>query len=532
MDTSDTNDDTVPESRRPLLPGEYTTGSTDSLDEPPSTIEMPVPSDSDTVLRRQGTRTSTPTSQSSETKKMWKERFGLAESKSKKMQSEESSESSQTGFFGIDPSTGGVIIGPGTHPHSTRLYLSTEHGEEVVMAYHGFSPRAPDPDKIPQPEEFYSQQQHDWVIMDAWHQANQLPPLEDGEIPEFDLQYPDSPTIPRYPDLSIATGRSNAATKGGSPAPDPGDISDVDPRDTSGPDSYDSWVTDDTEHNPYQSAAESYAAVFKPSLKTEGETGRPPSPLFHTSGGPSENMELSQNWPSSSLTTRSIQSGAYYTKGSKTSLVEFETETGPLPEGEVPTYQKDRNIPYYRGPKTSPSISGLGILRPESGIAGTHGSARLSPTTGTGSKPQTLRSPLPTHDPPQRPEMMKPIMEMGWLELLAWQGRSLANEGSWLVSEAAEFMYRTKLLNEVRSAIYKDEVQHHAAKLWNQLHNDHATIIRLFSMWSYLPYHWATTPAEPSLPLGSRLLGGMPTEEEGAPQEPAPEAPPKRTRPS
>ncbi|KAK0449652.1 uncharacterized protein EV420DRAFT_1483169 [Desarmillaria tabescens] len=72
----------------------------------------------------------------------------------------------------VNPTTGGVIVGPETRPRSTRLYLTTAHGEEVVIAYHGFSPRAPDPDEIPEPEEFHSQQQHDWAIMDAWHQAN------------------------------------------------------------------------------------------------------------------------------------------------------------------------------------------------------------------------------------------------------------------------------------------------------------------------------------------------------------------------
>ncbi|KAK0447803.1 uncharacterized protein EV420DRAFT_1647548 [Desarmillaria tabescens] len=184
MDTSDISDDTVPESHRPLFLGEYTTGSTGNPDAPHSTTEMPVPSDSDTVLQRQGMRTSMPTSQSSEMKKMWKERFRLVESKSKMMQKEESK-------YGIaktriDPSTGGTIVRPGTCPHATCLYLSTERGEETFMAYHGFPPCAPDPDEVPQLEEFDTYQ-HDWALMDAWHQANWLPPLEDREIPEFDL---------------------------------------------------------------------------------------------------------------------------------------------------------------------------------------------------------------------------------------------------------------------------------------------------------------------------------------------------------
>ncbi|KAK0470467.1 uncharacterized protein EV420DRAFT_1473523 [Desarmillaria tabescens] len=401
---------------------------------------MPAPSDSDTALRRQGTRTSTPTSQSSEMKKMWKERFGLAESKSKTMPTEGSNPSDEE--YGItetrvDLSTGGTIVGPGTHPHSTCLYLSTERGEEVVMAYHGFSPHAPDPDEIPQPEEFYSQQQHDWAIMDAWHQANRLLPLEDGEIPEFDLQ---------YPDLSIATGRSNTVTKGGSPAPDPGEISDVDPRDTSGPDSYDSWVTDNGEHNPYTLRDEIADHHLSPYGECRGdlccrlqaiaedqrqdwETPKPLVPYVRwTLGEYGEEPELANFFFDNPV-------------HSETSPMEYETRTMPSPEGEVPTYQRDKSSPYYRDPRTSPSISGLAILRPASGTAGTCGSTLPSPTTDTGSQNPTQRSPL--HIPNQLPNlaMQKLVAEMGWLELLEWQGSSLANEGSWLIMEAAKFMY-------------------------------------------------------------------------------------------
>ncbi|KAK0435595.1 uncharacterized protein EV420DRAFT_1653067 [Desarmillaria tabescens] len=263
----------MPESRRPPLPGEYTTGLTDNLDAPHSTTETPAPSDSATALQRQGTRTSTPTSQSSEMKKTWKERFGLLESKSAKMPAEGSSESSQTGLFGHlrthrTKNTGSKK--PGLTPPQEEL--STDRGEEAVMAYHRF-PSAPNPDEVPQPDEFYSQQQHDWAIMDTWHQANRLPPLKDGEILEFDLQYPDSPTIPGYPDLSIATGHSNVTTRG-SADPDPSDISDRDPRDTSGSDPYDSWVTDNERHNPVPLRTELDSHYDSPYNECHGELCR------------------------------------------------------------------------------------------------------------------------------------------------------------------------------------------------------------------------------------------------------------------
>ncbi|KAK0466053.1 uncharacterized protein EV420DRAFT_1474859 [Desarmillaria tabescens] len=465
MDTSGTSDDTMPESRRPLLPGEYTTGSTDNLDTPHSTIETPAPSDSSTALQHQGTRMSTPTSQSSETKKTWKERFGLVESKSKTTPTE----GSKYGIAEtrIDPSTGGVIIGPGTRPHSTCLYLRTSGREEAIMAYHRFSPCAPDPDEIPEPEEFDTYQ-HDWALMDTWHQANQLPPLEDGERPEFDLQYPDSPTIPGYPDLSITTGRSNAVTRRSTGS----DISDP----------YNSWVTDNKEHNLYAVRDELADHHLSPYGECHGD-------ICHWLQAIAEDRRRDWETPEPLVSYVKWTLREY---GAEPELANFffdnpvhsewdvlyrRTEIGPLHEGEAPTYQRDKNSPYYHDPRTSPSISGLEILRPGSGTAGTHGSMLPSPTTATGSQSQTQRSPRPIPDQPPNPARKKAVIEMDWEELLEWQKGSLANEGSWIITEATKLMYQPQLPNMVRNAIYEDEVHYHAAKLWNQLHNDKADVL-------------------------------------------------------
>ncbi|KAK0437117.1 uncharacterized protein EV420DRAFT_1487239 [Desarmillaria tabescens] len=310
----------------------------------------------------------------------------------------------------VDPSTGGTIVGPGTHPHFTCLYISTSSREETFMAYHGFPLCAPDPDEVPEPEEFDAYQ-HDWALMDAWHQANRLPPLKDRKIPEFDLQYPDSPTIPSFPDLSLTTGRSNAMTRGEDMRPDPQDTSSSDP--------YDSW-----------SAAETYAASFKPLLRTEEGIRRLQNPSYPMSGGPLENTEKSQNWPTSSSIDLSIQSGTYYTEGSRTLPGGYEIGTGPSLEGEVPTYQRDKNSPYYHDPKTSPSISGLEILRPPAGTTSFHGSMPISPTSATGSRGPIPKNLHPTPDQPPNPAMTKAVTEMDWEELLEWQEGSLANEGS------------------------------------------------------------------------------------------------------
>ncbi|KAK0439256.1 uncharacterized protein EV420DRAFT_1486437 [Desarmillaria tabescens] len=311
------------------------------------------------------------------------------------------------------------------------------------MAYHGFPPHAPDPDKVPEPEEFNAYQR-DWTVMDAWHQANRLPPLEDGEIPEFDLQYPDSPTIPGFPDLSVATGRSNTVTRGENTRPNPRDTSESDP--------YDSWSEmslPPTILGHMASATEIYAASFKPLLRTEEGSMTHLSPLSPMSGGPLESMEPSQNWPASSSINLSIQSGMYYTEDSRTSPMPYETETGPSREQEVPMYWKDSNIPYYCDLRISPSISGLTILKPPAGTTSYHGSAQTSPISATGSRDPTLRSLHPTPDQPLNPAMMKAVTEMDWEELVEWQGRSLANEGAWITMEAAKLMYQPQAPNTV-----------------------------------------------------------------------------------
>ncbi|KAK0457191.1 uncharacterized protein EV420DRAFT_1644366 [Desarmillaria tabescens] len=196
---------------------------------------------------------------------------------------------------------------------------------------------------------------------------------------------------------------------------------------------------------PMESAVEIYAASFKPLQRTEEETGKPPSPLYHTSGGPLENTEKSHNWPTSSSTTQSIQSGTYYTEGSRISPEEYEIGTVHSPKEEVPMYWRDKNTPYYCDLKTSPSISGLEILKPIAGTASSHGNMPTSLASATGSRNLILSHPHPTPDQPLNPAMMKVATEMEWLELLEWQGRSLANEGSWLISEATKFMYQTQL---------------------------------------------------------------------------------------
>ncbi|KAK0449651.1 uncharacterized protein EV420DRAFT_1483168 [Desarmillaria tabescens] len=347
-----------------------------------------------------------------------------------------------------------------------------------------------------------------------------LPPLEDREIPEFNLQYPDSPTIPGYPDLSIATGRSDTVTRGGSPGPDPRDISDCDPRDTSGPDSYDSWVTDDGRHNPHPIRVELADHHLSPYGECHGD-------LCHQLQAIAEDRRRDWETPEPLIPYVKWTMGEYGAKPelaqfffdnpihSETSPGEYEIRTEPSPEGEVPTYQKDRNSPYYHRPKTSPSISGLEILRPTSGTAGTHGSTLPSPTTDTGSRSQTQRNPCPIPNQPPNPIMKKAVTEMDWEELLEWQGGSLANEGSWITTDAAKLMYQQQLPEMVRNAIYEDEVRYHVAKLWNQLHNDQADVLQPFEQRSYPPYHWVIIPKEPkaTLPPGSRLLGGMPAEE-------------------
>ncbi|KAK0439255.1 uncharacterized protein EV420DRAFT_1486436 [Desarmillaria tabescens] len=369
----------------------------------------------------------------------------------------------------VDLSTRGIIVGPGRHPYSNRLYISTGDGETPFVAYDGIY-------------------QCDWEIMDTWHQANRLPPLKDREIPEFNLQYPDSPTIPRRANPSIARGASTATTQGG----------DTDSASDSS-DQYDSWVTDDEEHNPChtESAMEAYAASFKPLLKTNEGNMRPLSHSSHMSSGYQRDMGQNPNWPSSSSINPYIPTGMSYTEGSKTSPEPSGIKTERWCGQGEQSFGTPLNNPLIPDLRTSLSISGLAILRPPGGTTSYHGSMQNSPTSD-------------------------------WEELLEWQGQSLANEGSWVTLAVAKLMYQKEVPKEVRDSIYADKVLHYTAKLWNRLHADQADVLRPFKQWSYLPYHWANIlklpPAHvPMLPLGSRLIGGMPEEEPEIPPEPQPE---------
>ncbi|KAK0470033.1 uncharacterized protein EV420DRAFT_1634462 [Desarmillaria tabescens] len=196
---------------------------------------------------------------------------------------------------------------------------------------------------------------------------------------------------------------------------------------------------------PTESAMEIYATSFKPLLRTKEESGRPPKPLSPTSGGLLDSTEQSQNWSASSLIDPSIWSGMSYTEGSRTLHVPYETETSPSPEQEVPTYLRDSSTPYYRSPKTSPSISGLAILQHGNGTTSTHGSEPRSPGSATGSQNQTARRSHPTPDQPLNPIMKKAVIEMDWEELVEWQGKSLANEGAWISTDAAKLMYQPQV---------------------------------------------------------------------------------------
>ncbi|KAK0470121.1 uncharacterized protein EV420DRAFT_1634548 [Desarmillaria tabescens] len=546
MDTSDINNDTMPESCRPPLLGEYTMGSMGNLDAPHSTTETPAPSDSDTALRRQGTRTSMPTSQSSETKKTWKERFRLAELKSKTTPTEGSSGSSQTGFFGHlqtprmksteSPKQGSTpaleesSLDQELVPMQSASTAGQSKGKKLLWPTMNSSPTPPTQTKSSSQK---SSTRSSSTTGRSWTHGTKPTGSPHSRTGRYQSSTSSTQTHPLSLDTQISVSHPEGATSPPEEAhPSTQEKSQMSIPETpqaQTPTSHGSRTTGNitptqfgmnlltTTSAPMESATEIYAAGFKPLLRTEGETGRPPSPSSPTSSGPWENTEKSQHWPTSSSTIPSIQSGTYSTGDSKTSPEEYETRTVPSPIGEVPTYQRDRNTLYYHDPRTSPSISGLKILKPASGTAGTHGSGQPSPTTATGSHHQTLRSPRHIPDQLPNPVKTKTVAEMGWLELLEWQERSLANKGSWLISEAAEFMYRTELPNKVHSAIYEDEVKYHAAKLWNQLHNDHANILRPFEQRSYPPYHWAVIPTAPkqeppSLPPESKLIRGAPAE--------------------